>query len=272
MRMTTPLVDLSGITVTVAGSPGGACAAGLDVEVGLPAPELVVPVGERLKVWLPVVLAMTANSPFAGGTDTGWASWRFVEARRRALGHLAPGSRHGAVGDEAAAAVRAAGAVVSQAMLPSHVAPVAGRSAMRVRAGDLCATGADTVLVVALLRGVVAATVSDMRAGHAAVRYRAELIEEAYWDAARHGLNGTLTDPRLGRVRPAWEMVDEFFAIASPGLLAAGDLDLVLDGLTRLREQGTGADRQHRVAVAAQHLARGTGAEPRRRPGRVPAA
>ena len=244
MQMATPLLDLTGITVA-ADRRGEA--AGLVAGIGLPSSDLVVPVAHRLGVWLPVVRAMTANSPFAGGADTGWASWDFVEAQRRALGRLAPPSHAGRVGDEAAEAVRSAAATLSQAMLPWYVRPVTGRPALLARAGDPGVTTADTDLVVALLRGAVAAMVSDVRAGHPAARYSAELIHQAHWDAARHGLTGPLTDPRLGKARPAWEMVDEFFSVASPGLMAAGDLDLALEGLARLRDQGTGADRQRRA-------------------------
>jgi glutamate---cysteine ligase / carboxylate-amine ligase len=69
----------------------------------------------------------------------------------------------------------------------------------------------------------------------------------AHWHAARHGLSRDLIDLRLGRARPAWELVHEFFATISPVLLHNGDLETVVDQLARLREQGTGAERQRRL-------------------------
>src|SRR5207247_11147259 len=54
----------------------GTCAC--HVHVGVPSRDLGVQVLARLRPWLAPLLAITANSPIAGGRDTGWASWRYV--------------------------------------------------------------------------------------------------------------------------------------------------------------------------------------------------
>ena len=54
----------------------GTC--GCHVHVGVPSREAGVQVLARLRPWLAPLLAVTANSPIAGGRDTGWASWRYV--------------------------------------------------------------------------------------------------------------------------------------------------------------------------------------------------
>jgi carboxylate-amine ligase len=82
------------------------------------------------------------------------------------------------------------------------------------------------------------------------------VLAAAHWRAARDGLTHTLLDVRLGRTRPAWELVSEFFAAVSPALLEAGDLDLVLPGLTRLRRGGDGASRQRAVLERGDGVAR----------------
>ena len=53
----------------------GTCAC--HVHVGVPSRDLGVQVLARLRPWLAPLLAVTANSPIAGGHDTGWASWRY---------------------------------------------------------------------------------------------------------------------------------------------------------------------------------------------------
>lgn len=73
------------------------------------------------------------------------------------------------------------------------------------------------------------------------------MLAAANWRSARYGLSGDLVDLRLGRARPAWELVDEFFATVSPALLKSGDLELVVDGLRRLRDRGDGATRQRAI-------------------------
>ena len=58
----------------------GTC--GCHVHVGVPSREAGVQVLARLRPWLAPLLAITANSPIAGGHDTGWASWRYlIQAR-----------------------------------------------------------------------------------------------------------------------------------------------------------------------------------------------
>ena len=54
----------------------GTCAC--HVHIGVPSRDLGVQVLARLRPWLAPLLAVTANSPIAGGHDTGWASWRYV--------------------------------------------------------------------------------------------------------------------------------------------------------------------------------------------------
>ncbi|WP_205834518.1 YbdK family carboxylate-amine ligase [Crystallibacter degradans] len=46
------------------------------VHVGIESPEEGVAVLDRIRVWLPVLAALSANSPFWDGTDTGYASFR----------------------------------------------------------------------------------------------------------------------------------------------------------------------------------------------------
>jgi carboxylate-amine ligase len=52
----------------------GTC--GMHVHVGIGSREEGVGIVDRLRPWLPLVLALSANSPYAEGRDTGYASWR----------------------------------------------------------------------------------------------------------------------------------------------------------------------------------------------------
>ena len=49
---------------------------GLHVHVGMPGPEESLHVLDGILGWLPVVLALSANSPYSGGEETGMASYR----------------------------------------------------------------------------------------------------------------------------------------------------------------------------------------------------
>lgn len=52
------------------------------VHVGVPDREAAVRVVNGLRPWLPTLLAMSVNSPWDNGTDTGYGSWRIIEQAR----------------------------------------------------------------------------------------------------------------------------------------------------------------------------------------------
>ncbi|ATZ23208.1 Carboxylate-amine ligase YbdK [Streptomyces lavendulae subsp. lavendulae] len=55
---------------------------GMHVHVGVPDREMGVAVLNRIRGWLPTLLAMSVNSPLWDGRDTGFASWRTIVFRR----------------------------------------------------------------------------------------------------------------------------------------------------------------------------------------------
>jgi carboxylate-amine ligase len=48
------------------------------VHVHVPDRETAVLAGNHLRPWLPLLVALSANSPFHHGQDTGYADWRSV--------------------------------------------------------------------------------------------------------------------------------------------------------------------------------------------------
>ncbi|WP_229076352.1 glutamate--cysteine ligase [Actinoplanes sp. DH11] len=228
---------------------------GMHVHVGVPDRDLAVQVCNHLQVWLPVIQAMTSNSPFFEGADTGHASWRSVQLRR--WPGVAP-TPHFSTADEYDATVTdllESGVLLDEATVYWYARLSASYPTVEVRIGDVCTDVDDAVLVTALIRAAVATAVADIVDGRPAPVLRECVVDAAHWRAAREGLGGELIDLRLGHARPAWELVDEFFATVSPALLATGDLTLVVDGLARLRHTGDGAARQ-------RSLHQGTGSLP----------
>jgi carboxylate-amine ligase len=55
---------------------------GLHVHVSVDSPEEGVAVLDRIRIWLPNLIALSANSPFWQGKDTGYASYRYQVWRR----------------------------------------------------------------------------------------------------------------------------------------------------------------------------------------------
>lgn len=220
---------------------------GCHVHVGLPDRELAVQVCNHLRPWLPVVQAITANSPLHDGQDTGHASWRAMQLERWPSIGPTPYFDSAADYDATVADLIKAGIMLDAGMVYWYVRPSAAYPTVEIRVGDVCPTVDDTVLVAGLVRALVATVAADVHDGARAPRIRGCLVSAAHWRAAHDGLDGDLVDLRTGRARPAWDLVDDLFALVTPALERQGDRAYVRDQLARVRAEGTGAVRQRRI-------------------------
>ncbi|GIE53803.1 putative glutamate--cysteine ligase 2-3 [Amorphoplanes nipponensis] len=220
---------------------------GCHVHVGVSDRELAVRVCDRLRVWLPVVQALTVNSPLFSGADTGHASWRSMQLERWPGLGPAPLHGSGAGYDRTVRTLVASGVMLDESMVLWYARPSATWPTVEVRVGDVGLTVDDAVLVAGLIRGLVGAAVEDVVAGRPAPEVPDHVLRAAHWNAAHAGLAGTLLDPVRGVARPAWDLVGELVAAVTPVLARHGDLAGTHDGLQRLRRTGTGAERQRRI-------------------------
>jgi carboxylate-amine ligase len=191
-----------------------------------------------------VIRALTGNSPLFEGADTGHASWRSVQLLRWPTFGPTPRFRSAADYDRTVADLITAGVLLDPSMVSWYARLSPMCDGVEIRVNDVSTDVDDTILTAALIRAAVATAVADIGAGHPAPWVRNCVTAAAHWRAARDGLTHTLIDLRLNQARPAWDLINEFFATVSPALLYTGDLDLVVDGLARLRKTGDGATRQ----------------------------
>ena len=98
---------------------------GCHVHVGLPDRDLAVQVCNHLRPWLPVVQAITANSPLHDGRDTGHASWRSMQLERWPSIGPTPHFESAADYDATVADLSAAGIMLDAAMVYWYARPSA---------------------------------------------------------------------------------------------------------------------------------------------------
>ncbi|MGW4895951.1 carboxylate-amine ligase [Kitasatospora sp. NPDC004240] len=226
------------------GYDGALC--GCHVHLGTVDRGQALELGGRLRPWLPVVQALAVNSPFSGGRDSGFASWRSVQwARWPTVG---PAPVLDEPGYEALAdALVASGVLMDRRMIYWYARPSEHVPTLEVRIADVNADLDTVVLLAGLLRGLAASLLDDAPAGGPLPELSCGLLGAAHWSAARHGLAGAGVDPATGRPAPVAALVDRLVDLATPGLRAAGDLAEVRTGLARLRLLGSGAARQRRT-------------------------
>jgi carboxylate-amine ligase len=220
---------------------------GCHVHIGVDDRELAVLVSNHLRLQLPTLQAMTANSPFCDGVDTGYASWRSILFGRWPSVGPTPHFKDASAYDAAVRRMIDSGVMMDEAMVYWYARLSARYPTIEVRVGDVCPTVGDTVLVAALVRGLVAHAVDQVRRGVLAPPVPDSLVSAAHWRAAREGLDGELVDLRDGAVRPAWDVVDAMVDAARPALTRLGDWPTVARHLAALRRWGNGATRQRRI-------------------------
>ena len=230
-------------------STAGTC--GCHVHVGVPTRQLGVEVLLRLRPWLPVLVALTANSPIWQGRDAGWASQRTVLTSRWATSVPAPAvssvEEYDALLD---AAIGSGDALdVRSVYFLARLSP--RYPTVEIRVADVSLTADETVCYVGVVRALVATLLDQARRGLPDPGVGQELLLQACRTAARAGLDGDLTDPRTGRGVPAWDLVDRLVAMVQPSLCAHGDEAVVLGALDRIRRGGGGAQRQRRLFGAS---------------------
>jgi glutamate---cysteine ligase / carboxylate-amine ligase len=227
----------------------GTCAC--HVHVGIPSPALGVRVLAGLRPWLAPLLALSANSPFAHGADSGWASGRYPLWSRwpTAKPPLAwpDAAAYTASVDEAVRrgeAMDAHGVYFYARLSPKY-------PTVEIRIADVGLTTEDAVLFTGLVRALVVTILEEARAGVAPRPVRTPLVVAALTAAARDGCPGPGIDPLTGDVLPQRLLVDRLLEYVRPALLATGDLATVERQLAVVRAGETGADRQRALFAEA---------------------
>lgn len=217
---------------------------GCHVHVAVDGPDEGVGALDRVRPWLAPLLALSANSPFWQGADSGYASYRSqVWSRWPSAGPYAPfGSARayrelvdGLVGTDT---------VIDEGMVYFDARLSRTHPTLEVRVADVCLHPDDAVLVAALARGLVETAARAWRADEPADPVRTEVLRLAAWRAGRSGLDDVLLDPATWRPAPAATVLDGLVAHVRPALQDAGDLDVVRELLAAALGRGTGAARQ----------------------------
>ncbi|WND32987.1 glutamate--cysteine ligase [Streptomyces sp. BB1-1-1] len=214
------------------------------IHVGLPDPSAAVHVSNHLRPWLPALIALSANSPFQDGRDTGYASWRTTTWGRWPVAGPPPYFESPAHFDDLVDTLLEAEALIDRGGLYWDIRPSHHLPTIEVRVADAALTPDDTLLLAAVVRALTATALTAVQAGDRAPRPAPEVLRAACWRAARDGLAGHGIDPLTSRLAAQTALVEQMLHTIAPALRQHEDLDFVREQWQRLRAEGTGADRQ----------------------------
>lgn len=225
----------------------------MHVHVHLPDRELAVLVSNHLRPWLPLLVALSANSPFHHGYDTGYASWRAVIRSRFPCLGPPPYARSLSQYAETAAAMADTEAMLDAAMPFWDVRVNPRLPTLEVRTMDVPADVDDTAALAVLTRALVTTLTAIAYTGDPGPPTGGEVLRAAYWRAARDGWGGSGVDPLSGQVLPTSVQAARLVEYVAPALRDHGDMAAATAFLGRAAARGDGATAQ-RASAARRRL------------------
>src|SRR5690349_9607658 len=228
---------------------------GMHVHVAVPSPQACLAVMEGVLIELPVLLALSANSPFWRGDHTGLASSRAMIFSAFPRSGLPPRFADYQDYAEAVGFMEATGAIGDYTHLWWDVRPHPRFGTIEVRVMDCQTRLEDTIALAAYVQCLVKLLLDRYEQGQV-LSYHRMLLSENKWLALRYGLDAPLMDLAAGK---RVKMAARTLARRRIRELRPISRDLgCADELARIDwilEHGNGADRQRQVWNANRDIA-----------------
>ena len=217
------------------------------VHVGVNGAERAISVCDRLRPVMPLLLALSANSPFLDGRHSGLHSARtqiFTKSFPRC------GIPDAFGGWQAYADyidfLRKSNSIQEFTQVWWSVRPHHSYGTIEMRICDAQTSGDDSTAMAALITACVAQAAFDFDEGVPSPDPPMRLIEENFWRAIRYGLDGELIDLRTAEEYPAAAVAERLLEWTAPARAALG----IEPGLP----EENGAQRQKRAFAAGASI------------------
>ena len=224
---------------------------GFHVHVEISSRDEAVAVLDRIRVWLPALLALSANSPFWQGTDTGYASFRYQVWSRWPTSGPTDVFGSAAGYDQHRRALLGTQVPLDPGMLYFDARLCEHQPTVEVRVADVCLDPAHAAVIAALVRALVE---TAARSRDTAPEVPASVLRVWSWEASRRAVAGPLIDPSTGRPAPAREVIAGLLDAVRPVLAELGEEEGVETVVADILHSGTGARRQREAYAVRQEV------------------
>src|ERR687895_32761 len=184
---------------------------GLHVHVGVDDADKAIHVANGMRVHVPILLALAANSPYWRADPTGFASSRMPIFRAFPRVGIPPFYEDWADYERRIGFMVDSGVIEDYTFLWYDVRPQPNFGTVEVRAMDAQTRVEHTLAIAALIQAMVKELAEHFEAGKQLGRYPYEMLDENKWLAARHGMDGELVDLPERRMVPAKELARRLY-------------------------------------------------------------
>ena len=203
-----------------------------------------VAVIDRIRDKLAVLIALSANSPYWYGAETGFESYR-TQAWNRWPGS-GPAMIFGSLPVYRRVVTRLveSGVLLDEGMIYFDARLCRHHPTVEVRVADVCLRAEDAGLIAVLVRALVESAVREWADGVEPAPVPTLLLRMAAWQASNCGVRGDLLDFGTFLPAPAARVVQSLVDYLAPVLEEQDELELVREGIARILTEGTGSQLQ----------------------------
>jgi carboxylate-amine ligase len=219
---------------------------GLHVHIGVEDPETAIHIMNAARYFLPHILALSTNSPFWRGMDTGLKSYRckvFDKFPRTNIPDYFPS--YGEYESFVNLLIRT-NCIDNAKKIWWDIRPHPYFNTLEFRVCDIPMRAEETIALAALIQATVAKLYKLYSMNQGFRLYRRALIMENKWRALRYGIDGKLIDFGKRVEVPMRDLMNEYFEIIDDVVDELGSREEI-DYIREILKNGTGADRQLRV-------------------------
>ena len=216
---------------------------GMHIHAGFGDADLRIEVMDSLLPYLPLMLTLSASSPFHAGRLTGLKSYRQTAIATLPRTGLTPVMRSEAEFERIVATYREIGAIADASELRWDIRPSATYPTIELRICDICPRIEDAVAIAALYACLIREIAQDIQAGNTPASPPREVIEESRWLAQRYGTFAFLPMHGAREAPSVAEVATDLVSRLSPHARALGCED-ALGHVMTIGAQGSSAERQ----------------------------
>jgi carboxylate-amine ligase len=216
---------------------------GLHVHVGIPDRDVAIHVMNQARYFLPHIYALSVNSPFWVGQDTGLKGYRLKVFERFPRTGIPDAFESLSEYEDYCKLLVKTGCVDNAKKIWWDIRLHPFFDTLEVRVCDAQSRVDDTLAIAALIQAVIAKLYKLLRQNITFRVYRRRLLDENRWRASRYGINGKLIDFGREAEVETRSLLNELLEFVSTEANELGS-ENEMAHIERIMREGTGADRQ----------------------------
>src|SRR3984893_13638934 len=219
---------------------------GLHVHVGIPDRDVAIHVMNQARYFLPHIYALSVNSPFWVGQDTGLKGYRLKVFERFPRTGIPDSFESLSEYEDYCKLLVKTGCIDNPKKIWWDIRLHPFFDTLEVRVCDAQTRVDDTLAIAALIQAVIAKLYKLLRHNTTFRIYRRRLLDENRWRAARYGIDGKLIDFGKETEVETRSLLNELMEFVSTEVEELGSKH-EMEHIERIMREGTGADRQLEV-------------------------